>query len=394
MEAVYNLYFHPLSRIPGSRIWSVSRFPYVWTLATGRLAQRTHEFHEQYGPVVRLAPNEVSFIDGQGWHDIYNYHQSSPNFPKNPIWMAPAQNGIHSILSANDADHSRYRRLLAHAFSERALIQQEDLLLSYVELLINQLRAKAASPETAVVDLVKWFNFTTFDIIGDLSLGESFQCLEGSQYHAWVTTILKSFKFGAIFICLRFYGLARPVRSLLPKSLMKKREKHESMAKASIHRRLAQGQSGDNKKSDFMFYILRHNDEKGMTVPEIEQNLRILVAVGSETTATALAGIAANLLQNPATLNRATSEIRNSFKNEPEIRAEAVMKLPYLNAVIEEGLRMCPPAPVGMPRVVPEGGAEVSGHWLPTGVSSHMLFICQRISICKSMTGTRKNTDS
>ncbi|KAI9665160.1 MAG: hypothetical protein M1831_002170 [Alyxoria varia] len=367
LTALHNLSSHTLSRFPGPRLWAISRIPYVWNLAKGDLTQRTQEIHERYGPIVRLAPNELSFIDGQAWHDIYSHRQGSPNFPKNPLWMAPGDNGIHSILSANDADHSRYRRLLSHAFSERALIQQERLILSYIDLLINQLQERASSSETAVVDLVQWFNFTTFDIVGDLSLGESFHCLQESHYHRWVSILFTQFKAAALFISLRFFGLDKPVKMILPKSLLKKRTDHAIMANERIHRRLKQGEVADAQKNDFMTYILRHNDEKGMSVPEIEQTLRVMVVAGSETTATALSGIVRNLLRNPETFRKTTAEVRQSFRHSSEICAQRVTTLPYLGAVIEEGLRLCPPVALGMPRVVPEGGAKVSGHWLPSG---------------------------
>ena len=150
-----NLYRHLLSRFPGPRLWAISRIPYVWTLIKGDLTQRTHDLHERYGPIVRLAPNEPSFIDGQAWRDIYDHHQGRPNFPKNPLWMAPGDDGIHSILSANDADHARYRRLLSHAFSEKALRQQEDLIQSYIALLVQRLRTRASSTKLAVIDIVQ-----------------------------------------------------------------------------------------------------------------------------------------------------------------------------------------------------------------------------------------------
>lgn len=59
--------------------------------------------------------------------------------------------------------------------------------------------------------------------------------------------------------------------------------------------------------------------------------------------------------------------MRQSFQHASEICANRVIELVYLGSVIEEGLRLCPPVALGMPRV--EGGAEVSGHWLPGGVS-------------------------
>jgi len=331
------------------------------------LTQRTHQLHQRYGHIVRLAPNELSFIDARAWQNIYSHHQGQPNFPKNPLWMAPGDNGIHSILSANDADHARYRRLLSHAFSERALRQQEYLLQSYIDLLVHRLHKCASSPETAVVDLVKWLNFTTFDIVGDLGLGESFRCLEDGEYHGWVAILFTQFKAATLLVSLRLLGLGKPLRMLLPRSLLKKRAEHANMANEKIHRRLDQGVLGDTQKNDFMTYVLRYNDDKGMSVPEIEATMRVLVVAGSETTATALAGIIGNLLRNPDTMLRLAEEIRSSFRHASEITSERIINLTYLGAVIEEGLRLCPPVALGMPRVVPPDGAEISGHWLPGG---------------------------
>ena len=287
--------------------------------------------------------------------------------------MAPGDNGIHSILSANDADDGRYRRLLAHAFSERALAEQEYLPLTYIDLLTSKLRGIISSSEdhVAAVDIVQWLNFTAFDIVGDLALGESFHCLEESNYHGWVSILFTQFKAAALLVSLRFFGLDKPLLMILPKSLLKKRAEHAKYSLDRIHHRLDQGKEGaDAQRNDFMTYVLRYNDEKGMTVPEIEQTFRVLVVAGSETTGTALSGILGNLLQTPDVLKKLTKEIRQSFQNASEICANRVSNLSYLGAVIEEGLRLCPPVALGMPRVVPAGGADVSGEWLPGGVSS------------------------
>ena len=326
--------------------------------------------HDRYGEVVRIAPNELSFTSASAWQDIYGHHQGRLNFPKNPLWFAPGPDGIHSILSANDADHARYRRLLSHAFSDKALRQQEHLLLSYVDLLMMRLgdQIKASNNGTARVDLVRWFNFTTFDIIGDLSLGESFHCLEESRLHDWVSILFTQFKLAAVVVSLRFFpGVETALKRLLPKSLSKKREEHAKIANEKIRRRL---EKSDPQRNDFMTYVLRYNDEKGMSIPEIETTFRTLVVAGSETTATALSGIMHHLLKNPQIHYRLTDAIRSAFKHESEIISENVSKLPLLNAVIEEGLRLCPPVALGMPRLVARGGSEVGGYWLPEGVSA------------------------
>lgn len=333
----------------------------------GDLAHRIHELHQRYGSVIRIAPNELSFIDGVAWHDIYGHHQGRPNLPKNPLWMGPADNGVHSILSANDADHARYRRLLAHAFSEKALRQQEHLLQSHITLLIRKLASFAEGPDTQAIDLVRWLNFTTFDIVGDLALGESFHCLEEGEYHRWVSIIFTQFKAATFLVPLRLFGLGKPLRRLLPKRLLEARAEHARTGNAKIQRRLDKGASVDGQRNDFMTYVQRYNDEKGMSVPEIKVTMRVIVAAGSETTATTLSGIMRYLLQNKNVMEKLEGEVRQAFHNPSEICTDKVMPLQYLGAVIEEGLRLCSPVALGMPRIVPGNGVHISGHWIPGG---------------------------
>jgi cytochrome P450 len=57
-----------------------------------------------------------------------------------------------------------------------------------------------------------------------------------------------------------------------------------------------------------------------------------------------------------------------------------VTPLPYLNAVIEETLRMYSPVPVALTRIVPPGGAPISGHWVPGNVSYPRLFSVSRLT--------------
>ena len=127
--------------------------------------------------------------------------KARPNFPMNPIWMAPGETGIHSILSANHADRARYRRLLSYTFSSLALRQQEHLLQSYTALLIHRTSAPTPHPHKhATVDTVHWLNFTTLDIIGDLSLGSSFHCLDETRYHSRLPVLFHPVKTGAFHV--------------------------------------------------------------------------------------------------------------------------------------------------------------------------------------------------
>ena len=86
---------------------------------------------------------------------------------------------------------------------------------------------------------------------------------------------------------------------------------------------------------------------------------------GGETTATFLASVTAFLLQMPHTYQKLRNEIRGAFKAYKEIDATRALKLPYLQAVISEGLRIHPPGSQGFPRL--SSGALVDGHWIPKG---------------------------
>ena len=72
------------------------------------------------------------------------------------------------------------------------------------------------------------------------------------------------------------------------------------------------------------------------------------------------------LLQTPHVYQRLKNEVRGAFKAYDDISATAALKIPYLQAVISEGLRIYPPGSHGFPRL--SSGALVDGNWIPKGV--------------------------
>lgn len=97
---------------------------------------------------------------------------------KDPIHVGAVEAipGATNLTMAPDLHHARQRRALAHAFSKQALLEQEPILKGYVDMFVKRLREMAHRGDAA--NMVSWFNFCTFDIIGDLSFGEPFGCLE------------------------------------------------------------------------------------------------------------------------------------------------------------------------------------------------------------------------
>ena len=70
-RTVYNLYLHPLRSYPGPWFARASRLPFSYYLVTGRLPQEVMKWHEKYGDTIRIAPNDLSFIQGQAWFDVH-----------------------------------------------------------------------------------------------------------------------------------------------------------------------------------------------------------------------------------------------------------------------------------------------------------------------------------
>lgn len=191
----YNFYLHPLKNYPGPKFLIAARLPYLRWMALGSLVPRFRKLHEQYGPVVRVAPNELSYTDPEVLKAIYGHRQPGEGFRKNPAFFQPATNGVHSILTSEGDAHSSVRRKILPAFSDKALSEQHGILQHFTSLLIRRLREKVeAEGSLQPVDLFEWYIWTTFDLIGDQAFGEPFNCLEAATFTEWVALVFNAFK--------------------------------------------------------------------------------------------------------------------------------------------------------------------------------------------------------
>jgi cytochrome P450 len=231
---------------------------------------------------------------------------------------------------------------MTHAFSEKALRSQEQIMKHYVDMFIAKLGERTARSEA--LDIVRWYNFVTFDMIGDLAFGEPFGCLENGKYHPWVAMIFQSLKLGIFSEVFQRYPYLKPLAALLvPKRLVRSRIEHWELSRQTAERRVG---SGNVTREDFMSYILRHNDERGMTHGEIIENTNVLIIAGSKTLATLLSGATFYLLTNRDKYEKLVKEIRGAFEKEDDITLAQSGNLLYLNAVIEEAFRICTAYPL------------------------------------------------
>lgn len=366
---IYNLFLHPLHRFPGPKFAAASCFPRVRHALNGELVQWIVQLHAQYGEVVRVTPNELSFSGADAWKDIYGHKRAGqPSLTKDPKFYGPpldSSDRATDIVNADDEGHARQRRLFANAFSDRALKMQEPLFLTYVNKLVEKLRSNIAQNAEEKINMVNMYNFTTFDIMGDLTFGEPLDMLDDSGYHPWVAAIFAGFRFGTYLHSIRCYpALETALLKLVPQSIRDKHKMHSEFAHARVDRRLER----KDARPDIWGLVLEKEGNGGLSKREMYANSNIFMIAGTETTATLLSGLTYYLLSNPEKLAKLTTEIR-SIQTEQEITIERLQGLRYLHACVEEGLRMYPPVNNGLPRIAPPGGVVVDGRQVPAGVS-------------------------
>lgn len=93
-------------------------------LWTGSEAQTMPKLHDRYGPIVRTAPCELSINDASAWKAIYGHKTGSKlrTFEKDPKFYTTDPKSTIHIGTADDANHTRQRRILANSFSDKVCI--------------------------------------------------------------------------------------------------------------------------------------------------------------------------------------------------------------------------------------------------------------------------------
>ncbi|CAI0645612.1 unnamed protein product [Colletotrichum noveboracense] len=151
--------------VPTTLLWAFAFICASFTLLKWRSIQR-HPLARFPGPFTAKFSNS--------WKDIYDKRKGHSPFIKSDFYdggnfAAEA----HSIVSVRDPDeHAQMRRYLRDAFSDRSLREQEYLISQVIDHFIDRIGEEGGKPDG--IDIVMWFNLTTFDIIGSLAFGQSF----------------------------------------------------------------------------------------------------------------------------------------------------------------------------------------------------------------------------
>ncbi|EEU38642.1 uncharacterized protein NECHADRAFT_45567, partial [Fusarium vanettenii 77-13-4] len=338
---IYRLFFHPLAKYPGPKLAACTELWFVRSWAGGYHPFVMRQVHEKYGDVVRVAPNELSFRSLAAHKDIYSQTpKGKAPFLKSKVFynVGPSIKHPDIVFTRDPEDHRVQRKALSHAFNSKGLRDAEETIQEHTKLFVEQI-GKHAGPGTK----------------------GSFESVSRWQSSGWVTLLLNMAKHMTFLpVAERLSVPPFALGAVMPSDVSKNAAYHDKLTEEKINRRI--GLIKSNDREDFFAFILR---EGNFDPVHLREQAKVLMLAGSETTATFLAMVTYFLLKNPVTMKNLQHEVRSAFSSAGEITGDSTNNLSYLQAVIEEGLRMLPPSPIGLPRVCP--GATIDGHFVPAG---------------------------
>ncbi|KAJ8514752.1 hypothetical protein ONZ45_g7733 [Pleurotus djamor] len=372
--------YHPLAKYPGPLLYKATRWWSALISLSGKQHLRYEELHRYYGNVVRVGaillcpahvyatqqirvypisgPNELSITDPQAINPL----MGASELPKGPSWKGrQAGQKAYSLLGVQTVEeHSRRRKPWNRAFSTSAIKDYEIALAKRVRQL-----ASALSKQQGSIDLSLWINYFAYDFMSDMGFGGGFEMMRDGDPDGLLKLITGSLPTSLFLGHLPWIST---YYSLLPftKSLQAFRQ---FAARMAILRR------GAGPTTKDIFYYLNNedgHDEVSPSIAEVISAGALVIIAGSDTIATTLSNVFYFLASQPRTYERLLEEIEQFFPQGEDCLNPAVhVKMPYLNAVINEALRLYPALPSGSQRINPSTSKPrlVGKYEIPPGTS-------------------------
>ncbi|KAF8644804.1 hypothetical protein AX16_008264 [Volvariella volvacea WC 439] len=360
--------FHPLAKYPGPVICKVTKIWFAYVAWKGKQHLYVHDLHAKYGDIVRTGPNEISFASASLIQPLMGAH----GLPKGPFWdgQFADQKSHRSLVGVRDLGvHSKLRKIWSRGFSAEAIKGYHVLVKKRTAQLVESLE-KIRGRET---DLSAWLNWLAHDIMSDMIFGSGPEMIHNQDFdHIW--RLLDEAQAPGIVLShlpwLGEFSLKIPFIA---------RQLHEFRTYGN-ERILRRQQSGSRYK-DLVYHLM---DEEGegvdtLSVEQLVNDSSLAIVAGSDTIATTLANVFWLLARHPVAYKRLQKEV-DALDGKIDDVVE-LGKLPYLNAVINETLRLYPPVLSGSPRspdrTIP--GQNVGPHFLPRGTTAYVhLYTMQR----------------
>ncbi|KAK5991610.1 Cytochrome P450 monooxygenase 1 [Cladobotryum mycophilum] len=349
----YNLWLHPLKDFPGPFLGRATGLYRVGQLINGNVGRNLSDMHDQYGDVVRIGPNELSFISPDAWNDIRGIKNAKMSKPSLTHGLFDDEENV--VVFGSSLNHvSKLRRLVAPGLSRQALDTYEPFIVRFTDLLVERLTEKAKVVEKPV-NLRDWSFMWAFDIAGNVVLSTDFHNLEERRLNPWCRGQLTCARAMVILQVLLGLGLKWLTHAISGHWIVRDTIMLGPGTNTMLKKRMNLGK----EKVDVVGGLLFSKDPLVST--DLALNTSVLTLAASQTTAAFLTASFCLLCQNPEAFQKLKDEIRTTFSDTDYIGVASTEELPYLDACLQETLRLYPPTPLGIARVAPEGAHRLLG---------------------------------
>ncbi|KAF4773091.1 benzoate 4-monooxygenase cytochrome P450 [Colletotrichum scovillei] len=338
---VYRGLFHRLREFPGPFLAKFTNL-YVTFKIWNRmhLHENVRKLHEKYGDV----PGAIDAV-----------------FLDTDCMKGPWYNLLHPMVSmqmVRDKEaHSRRRKAWEYGFTSKSLRDYEPRVLKYTDHLLADIEVSAGTK----FNVSLWFNFYSFDVMGEFSLGHGFRMLEDGVAHFYMNSLHDETK-----------AVGRFTHAMWALPLYRKMaiwnagvKKFKTWISGQVQQRI----QNKPESPDIFTWVLEDYEAKKEHSFQDMLNLYgdcILITVaGSDTVAAVLSCLFMELARHPKEYRKLQDEVDEYFRGHDKPEHAALSKLRYLQACIDESLRLHPPVPSGVQRMTPPEGLQVDDVWLP-----------------------------
>ncbi|KAH7309892.1 cytochrome P450 [Stachybotrys elegans] len=374
--AVYRLFLHPLAGFPGPKLAAVTRYyeAYHDVVRNGQYEAHIALMHEKYGPIVRISPHELHINDPVYYEKLFRHDGRWDKYQ----WNVSAQNAEGAIVFTVDHDLHKARRMPLNSFFSKARVaKHQDMIRAKLHKMCDRIADNAQQP----IDLGAVVSAFQRDVSTDFILGKDYNNLGMEDFGVGMTLFTQGGgKIWRLTKHIRWYG---PLMLAMPREFLIKYGGDENLANwlrygissETETRRLLKA-AADPVMDDKTPRTIVHQIAESSLPPEEKVFKRVFADVATvtgasfETTASVLRLIVYHVWSNPLILGQLRAELAQAASesnSEQSLELRTLEQLPYLTAVLTEGMRMSPGLGTRLQRIAP-GRELVYGKWrIPRG---------------------------